>query len=266
MGSMNEAGKSKSAGRWFMGNLLRHPASYIGLAAAIGVGLASFPVGMPMGGIIGMSVMVGMLSFLVGHGIKASHGRARENENIEHTATLDEELLAGLREVEEGEVAAVLERMSEDRDAIGRLLADSPGNEDASHTLELVSAILIEAASQAEELQDLARRSADPLLSSPDDATKKISELRRQIESAYSAVADSRSRLRRGEKLARRDFLAPTASSSLSALTEQLTGETEIARRVEERVRRDFGNVVFPSEEDEENSSMAGENGSWEKE
>ncbi len=269
MESMNEVGKSKSAGLWFLGKVLRHPASYVGLAAAIGVGVAAAAAAMPVGGVIGFATMVGlavgMLGFLVGYGIKASHRQASDNEAGVPLATLDAALLAGLGEVEEKQVAVVLEKLLGDRNAIARLVAENPDNEDAAHTFELVSRLFSEAVSQAEELQDLARRGRDPLLEAGKDAEAKSEAIRGQIESAYRAVADTRSRLRRGEKLARRDFLEPAAASSLPALTERLVGETEIARRVEERMRPDFGNVVFSSEEDEVNSS-AREEGSWEKE
>lgn len=268
MGSMNEVGKNKSAGLWFLGKVLRHPASYVGLAAAIGVGVAASAAAMPVGGVIGFATMVGlavgMLGFLVGYGIKASHRQANDNEDGAPRATLDPALLAELREVEEGQVATVLEKLLGDRNAIAQLVAENPDNEDAGHTLGLVSRLLTEAVNQAEELQDLARRGRDPLLEAGKDAEAKSEAIRGQIECAYRAVADTRSRLRRGEKLLRRDFLEPAAASSLPALTEQLAGETEIARRVEERIRSDFGNVVFESEEPESPQETGEE--SWERE
>lgn len=266
---MSSANNGEGPTGWFLGKLLRHPASYVGLAAAIGMGVAAALVSMPVGGVIGLSMVVGiaagMLSFLVGYGVKVSHRRAMDLGAAEpEEPTIDSSLRESLGEVEEAEVASVLEKMFRDRNAIARQIGETSGNEDGQRTLDLVSAICGEAANQAEELQDLARRMRDPLLRVDDEAESTMEEIRSRIESAYRAVADSRSRLRRGEKLARRDFLEPATSTSLAALTVQLAGETEIARRVEERMRPDFGNVVFSSEDDE--NAPAPEENSWERE
>ena len=66
-----------------------------------------------------------------------------------------------------------------------------------------------------------------------------IAEIRGRMRAAYQALANSRSRLRRGEQLREVDFLGgPEAlpNLDLAALTGRLEEETTISRRIEKRL------------------------------
>ena len=92
-----------------------------------------------------------------------------------------------------------------------------------------MQAIVSSTCLEVEELQDLLRRADDPLLDGPKNSEKMITASRERIRAAYQAVADSRRRLRRGEKLQEVDFLVePEAASpnlDLAELTGRLMGE-----------------------------------------
>ena len=103
-----------------------------------------------------------------------------------------------------------------------------------------MQAIVSSTCLEVEELQDLLRRADDPLLDGPKNSEKMITASRERIRAAYQAVADSRRRLRRGEKLQEVDFLVePEAASpnlDLAELTGRLKEETVISLLVEERL------------------------------
>lgn len=206
---------------------------------------------MPLGGAISGGILlgfgVGMLSFLIMHGIKASHRLATESGKEGDSASNEQGILESLRISGQTDDADLLEKMLGDRDAILKRCRNRSENADAAHTLDLANAIVSESSLQAEELQDLVRRVEDPLLDSPDGAEDKIEEIRAGLRRAYQAVADAQSRLRRGEQLKEVDFLADAdslASRDLSALTGQLEEETFVSRRVEERLRPGFKNRI----------------------
>lgn len=244
-----------SAATWFLKKFFTSPATYVGLAVALAVGRASLGVDVPMGGAIGGGMMMGfgagMISFLIMHGIKASHNKALKTEKDGTSNSNEQAVLESLRRAGQSDDADLLEKMFGDRDAILKRSKGQTENADAAHTLELASAIVTESCLQAEELQDLVRRLEDPLLTSPDQAERTIGEIRTGLQRAYQAVADARSRLRRGEKSKKVDFLEDSESLSslnLSSLTNQLEEETAVSKRIEERLRPKFesgGGVVM---------------------
>ena len=193
----------------------------------------------------------GMISFLIAHGINASHNKALEAETDGASNSNEQAVLESLRSSGQSDDADLLEKMLGDRDAILKRSQGQTSNADAVHTLELASAIVTESCLQAEELQDLVRRVEDPLITSPDRAEETIEGIRDDLQRAYQAVADARSRLRRGETSKKVDFLADSeslTSLNLSSLASQLEEETAVSKRIEERLRPKFesgGGIVM---------------------
>ena len=136
---------------------------------------------------------------------------------------------------------------------------------ESGEVIGLVTPIMTLAWSEAEELEDLARRAKDPLLDSPEDSESRREKIRAELIAAYRTMADARSRLRRGEKLSRKDYLGGENESDLAVLTERLAEETEVAERVEARMEPDFGNIVFSENESEEGDASADEESGWER-
>ncbi len=154
--------------------------------------------------------------------------------------------------------AVLLEKMMADRDAISKRCVRQADDADAKHTLALVEAIISESARQAEELQDLVRRVEDPLLKSPKGAAVKIDEVRGNLTKAYQAVADTRSRIRRGERLDKVDFLADEQTiigMNLEVLTQRLSNETAISNRIDERLHPEIESRIV----EDDRSSQADE-------
>lgn len=270
MRSMEGDEPSKGATGWFLGKLFRNPAGYIGLAAGVGVAISSLLAAIPLGGAIGLGALVGgavgMLSFLIGYGIQASHRKALESEENAPTDDFSsKELVENLQKVGENEAASVLEKLVVEHEETKKLSRELLQGRESGEVLKLVTPIMVLASSEAEELEDLARRANDPLLESPEDSDARREKIRAELIAAYRTMADARSRLRRGEKLSQKDYLGGENESDLSALTERLAEETEIAERVEARMEPDFGNIVFSETENEDDDSNAGEESGWER-
>lgn len=229
----------------------------IGLLAAAGVAVPYLNQGGPIGGAIGMGLMMGGLAWVVSwlvfgipHLRKVERAKQLLAEmRAQEMATVGEFKVAGL-----GEDAAILEKMFRDRDAIVARAAELGDNVDALHTSDLVERITAEASGEADELLDLARRADDPLLETPEGGRERIDEIRGRLETAYRAVADARTRLRRGDVLSETDFLAdPSAPTpgGLEVLAKQLAEETAIAERVDARLRGEYA-ALAPSELEED--------------
>ena len=251
-GEKDSDSSALSTGKWFLSKLIKTPAVYLGTVIGIAAGITIAGVSGPWAGVFTgtfLGIAATALTWLASTGIRASHIRSKAMElaeEAERTAALEQSALNTLREAGHNSDAELLEKIFQDRDAIvdrARDRGDFDSEDvDTEHTLELVSAIVARACAQSEELHDLVRRLEDPLLKSPAGADQKIAELRADLTLAYQAVANARSRFRRGEKLAEIDFLADTSSLSslnLAALAGKLQEETELSRRVEERLQID---------------------------
>ncbi|MCG8601756.1 MAG: hypothetical protein MI807_16570 [Verrucomicrobiales bacterium] len=232
--------------RWFLGKLVKAPSAWLGLATAAFVGYSAMnavnPV--PTGGAIALGMMTGLavaaLSFLVMAGISASHHKAVEEKTSgssrpSEIALLDELSRAGL-----SDDAELLGKMLNERNAIIRRSDKGPENPDWAHTRKLVEEIVEQSVARVEELQDVARRIADPLLSVPEGGEKEAQKIRDQWLTAYRAIVDAGSRLRKGNSLNEVDFLSEAGRAegerSLAELTVQLQEETHIAERVHDRI------------------------------
>lgn len=247
MSEESQAAKG-GAGKWFLKKFFISPATWAGLSAGIAAGLSLLHKG-PLGGAIGFGSMVGVgtgaLFLTVVIAVRAMHKKNRQSAELadrQNTELREQFILADLCKAGRTDDAALLEKMFADRDAVLKQCRGREDDADAAHTVELASAIISESCLQAEELQDLHRRAQDPLLDGPDGAEAKIEEIRAELQRAYQAVANARSRLRRGESLSEIDFLADSASvaaGNLAALTGRLEEETAIAKRVEQRMRPD---------------------------
>lgn len=194
-----------------------------------------------------VGLAVGGLTFLIMTGIRASHKNAMEKKQSLGNAAGEQAILESLRGSDQDHDADLLEKIFGDRDAIRKHSLAHPDNKDAVHTLELVASIVEQCCSQSEELQDLVRRSSDPLLDAPVGAEQTVDEIRSDLKKAYQAIADARSRLRRGERLEEADFLNDQQARSvrpLSTLTSQLEEETAISRRIEERVSPEYRSAI----------------------
>ncbi len=238
----------EGAGKWFLKKLLVSPATWAGVIAGFAVGIP-FAAETPLGGAIGFGSIVGLavaaFTFLIYNGVRASHHQsklkaAEESRRISkgrEDAALDE-----LRASKLNGDADLLGKILSDRDAIEKICEGKEKEADAVHTLQLISTIVEKSCFQSEEIHDLARRMADPILETPEGAEEKLEELRADLKRTYQAIADARSRLRRGERLSEVDFLADEksiANLSLSSLAAQLEEETSVSRRIEDRVRID---------------------------
>ncbi len=234
--------KGGGAAAWFLKRLVSLPSTWIGLAAGIAVGNAAYGVNMPMGGAVASGVMISLFTGLVTYGlfkgVQAAHQKATDDGGSTGAPDDRESLVIESlkRKDREGE-ARLLEQMLEDREAI-RVRCERHGNEpDFRHTLDLVSAITEESCRQGEELLDLIRRIDDPILKSPSDGEARVEVIQKEFEAAYQAVADARSRLRRGESLKEVDFLQSDLNQGgLAVLTAQLNEETAISRKIDERL------------------------------
>ena len=252
---MGEDEKRKGAFGWFLGKLVRAPAAYLGLAAGIGAGVASAGAGIPLPGAIGGGMIVtfgvGMFAFIISQGILAAHRHAQRPSSSDPVDTgIEEALLAALRSLGKEEIVDLLEKIEESGQAIEAHARAHPDSEDAQHTRDLVRALRLESIRQAAEYEDLARREADPLLESPPQVTEHLERILADLQAGYRALADTRSRLRRGDLLSRTDFLEPVPRGTrLSALATQLQEESDIARGVEARLQPESPNIVFSDED-----------------
>ena len=92
---------------------------------------------------------------------------------------------------------------------------------------------------------------ATPLLDSPPDAEAEVAAIRSELRAAFRAMADTHTRLRRGESLVVVDFLAETESSApseLATLTRRIEGERDLSDRVAERLKWEGDSRVLAEE------------------
>lgn len=260
---MSKEEKDGAAG-WFLGQLVRSPATWIGLAAGTAMGFAFSQVG-PIGGAIGLGRLValaaGGFSFLVNYGIRSSHRIAQDQKEIAgNTAKLEKEnavstQLTGAGLVDE---AGILEKLRKDRDAIQARRAEISDNALAGHMALVATTIVDTACARLEEFADLVRRVEDPILESPDDSEARIAEIRNNLSRAYRAVADARSRLRQIESQHEPEIFddpSDVDGLDLGALASKLEAENELSRRVEKRLETDYRSTIVhddPEPESEE--------------
>lgn len=242
-------GENPQIGKWFLKRLFVSPPTWVGLLAGAGAGIAMASK-TPLAGAVGFGCLIGfaagMVAYAMSHGIREAYAMHQEREKSAQksaghgSSEKEQALLDELERTDLDDIAQLLASMFQDQAAIVQRAEEHETDTDAAHTVELVSAMIAEACREAEELQDLHRRVNDPILDAPEDAESAVDEIRSGLKRAYQAVADARSRLRRGEKLNDMDFLAdPEAlkSRDLPALTRQLEEETAIAKRIEDRIR-----------------------------
>ncbi len=241
--------------RWFSRKLVTAPAFWLGLVVAVATGSASRGAGIPVGGAIGLGVMVGgavgALGFLLMHGISTAHRRARESGIVHRSSAREAAVIESLRRSGREDDAGLLARLFEDRDALAKRAGTSPASGEMAPLLELVSSIATEACRQAEELDDLARRMTDPLLTAPENAGVRVESIRRELRAAYRAVADVRSVAGRCRSLEAIDFLGVSDSlekPTLGSLTRRLEEESSISGRVARRLEGDLGGGVVLEE------------------
>lgn len=249
--------------KWFLKKFFTSPATWLGILAGGAVGNAFINASGVVSGGIGMGAMVGiavgMIVFTVLMSIRLAHKNATKLFGDGGVESHEQSVLANLRDASQTEDAELLEKMLRDRDAVLKRCRGLEGESDATHTADLVSAIVSESCLQLEELQDLVRRAADPMLDAPGDVAEKIEAARANLRRAYQAVADARSRLRRGERACEIDLLSGSNSPArldLASLSNQLEEETAISKRVEDRMRPDFESSIVADEPVE--SSEAG--------
>ncbi|MCP5538836.1 MAG: hypothetical protein H7A53_01675 [Akkermansiaceae bacterium] len=246
-----EHGRGQLA-RWLLARIFTSPAAWIGAAAGTGVGIAASGPS-TTGGAIGMGTMAGLavggivlaLVSVVRRSFENSRrglGAAQEAREGEAVAALERDGLDG--------DAALLRKIFAERDAvIARAPLENPG--EATSTLELVGAMAEASRARAEDLHDLERRLRDPLLDSPPDAEAEVAAIRSELRAAFRAMADTHTRLRRGESLVVVDFLAETESSApseLATLTRRIEGERDLSDRVAERLKWEGDSRVLAEE------------------
>ena len=230
--------------RWFAGKLLKAPAAWLGCGLAAFVSYSAAMADMPIGGALSFGIIVGLgvglFAFLISAGIAASHRKAMNADGDGSATATETNMIEEMRRSDLSNDSEILKKMIEERRAIARRALEQEDSADFHHTRRLVGAIVREAFGRAEELQDLARRIADPILDIPDGAEATVAEIRQQWTDAYRAIVDARTRLRKGESLENIDFLdeseASSSSHSLAELTARLNEETQIAERVRDRV------------------------------
>jgi len=245
------------AGIWFLKKLITAPAVWLGALAGSGVAYAMAGK-TPLGGMIGFGSMVGIVVALIAFGATAAISSAyRSSRNKDGKDSVELAILEELETSGLGEGAELLRKMTADRDAVVARCSDRTEDADAIHTRDLVNAIVEKSFRQAEELQDLERRNNDPLLEAQENADQRISSLRKDLTYAYQAVANARSRLRKGEHLDEIDFLESSENLgqySLSDLAKQLEEETIISRRVDQRMQPDYQSGIVIEDSPESSS------------
>ncbi|NNE90548.1 MAG: hypothetical protein HKN23_02780 [Verrucomicrobiales bacterium] len=231
--------KSESTAIWFLRKLVTTPATWIGLLTGSAAGIALAQKG-PLGGSIGFGIISGVAAAVVIAGLtRAIQHSHKVSKNRDLVNPLERDLVGELRKTGLEEDARLLESMLDDRDAVLKRCQNREEDPDARHTAELVSSIIQATCRRAGELQDLSRRVNDPILESPPGAEESIELIREDLKRAYRAVADARSRLRRGNRLTEPDFLADEKSMGsldLDGLTSRLEEETAISKRIENRI------------------------------
>lgn len=222
-----------------MKKLATTPATWIGIAAGVAAGFAFSGQG-PTSGAIGFGTMtalaVGIMAFSVSTLIKVAHKQAVGG------ATRKGLRAATLRNLEKAELdreKSFLSAMLEDHELIVSALSSEEDTQQSSSTLDLVDSLVASAFRSADELADLARRSADPLLESPENGETKINAIKQDLEQAFRTVADARSELRVQATDQKRDPLSAgkdDAESDLAILTGKLRKETDISGKVRKRL------------------------------
>jgi|GEM_PF-3793770 len=241
--AVNEKRETKGMGSWFVKTMLGKPSTWVGLAVGGFVLLSATPtIGWVGGTILGSlaGLGVGLMAFLVHAGIAASFLKAKDSERrvrFAQKTAREKALLEDLRDTSLADDATLMEKLLRDRDAIHRQCAGMTDTLDAVHTAELVQAIGVLAVGSGESLLDLVRRKEDPHLTAPPDVDSQLATNRAELRQAYQALVDTRSRLRRGQLLAKEDIVAVSGAATLRSLTEQLQGETEVAELIEKRLR-----------------------------
>jgi len=233
----------KGIGAWFLHKVATTPASWFGLAAGISIFFASISK-MPPPGAIGFSVICGLGVTIFSHGmlraIRSNYERAQRRAAAAAPAPAqphDEVIRAALRQAGLDQEAAILRNLASDRDALREAASADADNKDLASTLNLVEAICQSATASADELLDLQRRASDPLLDLTADHEQQQARIRSDIRQAYQAVADTRSRLRRKGATTSTTGSTRSGAEQLRQLTEQLKNETDIADRVDQRMR-----------------------------
>lgn len=253
---------------WFLGKFVRAPAAWLGIGAAVFMGWAAYGANIPIGGAIGFGGLVGfavgMLSFLIGVGIKVSHQRSLEAKSNPEEAEGTDSIPEKLRTSGLSEDAALFEKLLRDHEAIRELGRKENHNPKVQSMEELVSTIVKECGARAEILQDLIRRKEDPLLESPENADETIAAIRSDWQRAYRAIADVRSLILEGGVSNDVDFLESSSNSAAGVLIDpvsRLEEETALSRRIAERLRPEYESGIVM-----EDPHPASRDGEWEKE
>jgi len=242
---------------WFLAKLVKTPAAWVGAGSGVAVGVLFAQTG-PISGAIGFGTLVGLalggLAFLVSMGISTSHRLTKENTELAIRKVEEEQetrAVSALREDGLEEQAEMLEKIRRDRDAILEYCETSNSKGAADHTLLLVSAIVEKYCIRADELCDIERRVADPLLRVPQESTAKGALIRAEMEETYRVVADARTLLRQSNfRTEASSLISPddVPNLGLDRLVSKLEEETAISRRVESRLHSDYRSMIVMDE------------------